>query len=175
MIYRYLVTTRARLSMQVFGFVRWSHHSYSELRCPRKGCHRIITQVYSRPDHKNGYTTQKKDYLGNKLTDPASLEVQERRWDTFETDFIVKLPKSNVGFDCTTTYFDRLSWRVNFTPSTESDTVVDLANKFFSNFFKHHGMKDSIVSDRCPKFTSKLWKCLMKLRSSTVCVMYFRL
>ena len=106
---------------------------------------------------------QKKDYLGKKLTDPTSLEVSERRWGSLATDFIVKLPKTKNGFDSITTYVDRLSRRVHFIPSKDSDTAVDVANTFFSHLFKHHGLPDSIVSDRDPKFTSRFWKRLMEL------------
>ena len=106
---------------------------------------------------------QKKDYAGRKLTDPTSLEVPERRWGSLATDFIVKLPKTKNGFDSITTYVDRLSRRVHFIPSRESDSAVDVANTFFSNIFRHHGIPDSIVSDRDPKFTSKFWKRLMEL------------
>ncbi len=77
--------------------------------------------------------------------------------------FIVKLPKTKNGYDSITTYVDRLSRRVHFIPSKDSDTAVDVANAFFSNLFKHHGMPDSIVSDRDPKFTSKFWQRLMEL------------
>ncbi len=106
---------------------------------------------------------QKKDYLGKKLTDPTSLEVPERRWGSLATDFIVKIPLTKSGFDCIATYVDRLSRRVHFIPSKEFATAVDAANTFFSNIFKHHGMPESIVSDRDPKLTSKFWKHLMQL------------
>ena len=106
---------------------------------------------------------QKKDYFGKKLTDPTSLEVPERRWGSLASDFIVKLPKTKNGYDSITTYVDRLSRRVHFIPSKDSDTAVDVANDFFSHLFKQHGMPDSIVSDRDPKFTSKFWKRLMEL------------
>jgi len=58
---------------------------------------------------------------------------------------------------------DRLSRRVHFIPSKDSDTAVDVANSFFSKMFPYHGMPDSIVSDRDPKFKSKFWKRLMEL------------
>ncbi len=74
---------------------------------------------------------QKKDYLGKKLTDPTSLEVPERRWGSLASDFIVKLPKTKNGYDSITTYVDRLSRRVHFIPSKDSDTAIDVANAFF--------------------------------------------
>ena len=90
---------------------------------------------------------QKKYYLDKKLTDSTSLEAPERRWGSIAIDFIVKLPKTKNGFDCITTYVDRLSRRVHFVPSVESDSAVDVANTFFSHIFKLHGIPDSIVSD----------------------------
>jgi len=106
---------------------------------------------------------QKKDHGGPKLTEPTPLEVPERRWGSLATDFIVSLPKTKNGFDCITTWVDRLSRRVHFIPSKTTDTAVDCANAFFSDLFKHHGMPDSIVSDRDSKFTSKFWARLMEL------------
>ncbi len=100
---------------------------------------------------------------GKKLTEPTSLEVPERRWGFIASDFILKLQKAKNGYYSITTYADRLSRRVHFVPSKDSDTAVDVANLFFRNLFKHHGMPDSIVSDKDPKFTSKFWKRLMEL------------
>ena len=100
---------------------------------------------------------QFKDSNQKKLIDPASLELPERRWGSFATDFIVRLPKSKGGFDAITTWVDLLTRRVHFLSCTTNDTAEDTANAFFSNIFKHHGMQDSITSDRDPKFTSKFW------------------
>ena len=52
---------------------------------------------------------QKKHHLGQKLKDPSSLEVPERRWSSLASDFIVKLSRTKNGFDTITTYVDRLS------------------------------------------------------------------
>ena len=52
---------------------------------------------------------------------------------------------------------------VHFLSCTTNETAEDTANYFFPNIFKHHGMPDSITSDRDPKFTSKFWDHLMKL------------
>ena len=87
---------------------------------------------------------QKKDSREKKLVDPTSLEVPDRRWGSIATDFIVSLPKTQNGYDCITTWVDRLSRRVHFMSSKE----VDSANAFFANVFKLHGLPDSIVSDR---------------------------
>ena len=106
---------------------------------------------------------QFKDSNQKKLIDPESLELPERRWGSISTDFIVNLPKSKCGFDAITTWVDRLNRRVHFLSCTTNETAEETANSFFSNIFKHHGMPDSITSDRDPKFTSKFWDHLMKL------------
>ncbi len=109
------------------------------------------------------YDEQKKDFGGKKLTEPSSLEVPERRWGSLATDFIVGLSKTKNGLDCITTWVDRLSRTVHFIPSKESDTAVDVANSFFSNLFKQHGLPDSIISDRESKFTPNVWNRFVDL------------
>lgn len=64
------------------------------------------------------------------------------------TDFIVSLPKTKNCLDSSTTWVDRLTRRVHFIPSKNSDNAVDVANSFFRNVFPCHGIPDSIVSDR---------------------------
>ena len=98
--------------------------------------------------------------------------MPNRRWGSVSTDFITHLPKTKDGFDCITTWVDRLSRRVHFIPSRSSDTAVDAAKSFYGNIFKLHGLPDEIVSDRDPKFTSKFWRttmelCGVKLKMST--------
>ena len=106
---------------------------------------------------------QFRDSNQKKLTDPMSLEMPDRRWGALATDFIVKLPKTKDGYDAITTWVDRMTRRVHFLKCKGTDTAVETANAFFSNIFKLHGLPDSIVSDRDPKFTSEFWKRLMQL------------
>ena len=89
--------------------------------------------------------------------------MPERRWGSLSTDFIVHLPKTKDGYDAITTWVDKLTRRVHFIKSKTTDTAVDVADSFFTNIFKHHGLSDSIVSDRDSKFTSEFWKRLMDL------------
>lgn len=75
--------------------------------------------------------------------------------------FITHLPTTKSGFDCTTTFVDWFSKRIHLVGSDETDTAVDVANCFFDNIFRLHGILDSIVTDRDPKFTSQFWPPLM--------------
>ena len=106
---------------------------------------------------------QYKDTNQQKLNDPMSLEMPERRWGSLATDFIVQLPRTKDGYDAITTWVDRLTRRVHFVKSKTTDTATDVADSFFANIFKLHGLPDNIVSDRDPKFTSAFWKRLMEL------------
>ena len=106
---------------------------------------------------------QMKDHTGKTLTDPQPLQVPTRRWGSLATDFIVSLPATKSGYDAITTWVDRLTRRVHFIPSKTTDTAVDTARNFFHYIFPLHGLPDSIVSDRDPKFTSKFWEHLMEM------------
>lgn len=65
------------------------------------------------------------------------------------------LPATSHGYDAITTFIDRFSKRVHFVPSKGTDDAADFAQAFLDNVFKHHGLPDTIVSDRDPKFTAK--------------------
>jgi transposase InsO family protein len=90
------------------------------------------------------------------------LAVPEQRWDTVSMDFVVKLPMTARKFDAITVFVDKLSKQVHFAPSRTTDTAVDVANCFFSNIFRLHGMPSTIVSDRDTKFTSTFWRRLQE-------------
>lgn len=104
-----------------------------------------------------------KDGRTKQLGDPQPLELPERRWGSVSVDFVTHLPTTKRGFDSITTFVDRFSKRIHLVPSRTTDTAEDTAIAFFENVFKVHGLPDSIVSDRDPKFTSRFWSQLMKL------------
>lgn len=70
-------------------------------------------------------------------------------------DFITNLPKTGKGFDSIAKFVDRFSKKIQLVPSRGVDTATDVADSFFRNIFRLHGLPDSVVFDRDPKFTSK--------------------
>jgi transposase InsO family protein len=86
------------------------------------------------------------------------LAIPEQRWDTVSMDFVVKLPMTARKFDAITVFVDKLSKQVHFAPSRTTDSAIDVANCFFSNVFRLHGLPGTIVSDRDTKFTSTFWR-----------------
>ena len=74
------------------------------------------------------------------------------RWGSIATDFIVHLPKTKSGHDAITTYVDRFSKRVHSIAIKTTEDAIQVANNFYHEIFRLHGIPDSIVSDRDPKF-----------------------
>lgn len=70
-------------------------------------------------------------------------------------DFISHLPTTDRGHDCIVIYVDRLTRRIHLVPTKDLDTAKNVARGFFTNIFRLHGLSDSLVSDRDPRFTSK--------------------
>lgn len=91
------------------------------------------------------------------------LSIPSRRWSSVASDFIAHLPKTSKVYDAIITYVDRFTKRVHFAASKCSDTAVDVAYAFYNNIFRYHGLPDSIISDRGPKFIAQFWTHLMDL------------
>ncbi len=62
---------------------------------------------------------------------------------------------------------DRLSKYVHFIAISHPYMAVSIAQVFFKNSFKLHGMPKSIVCDRDPAFTSHFWIELFRLQGTS--------
>jgi hypothetical protein len=82
------------------------------------------------------------------------LEIPKHPWRAITMDFIVKLPKSH-GYDSIWVICDRLTRAAHFIPIKEATSTPDLVYLFVNRFFRHHGMPDSILSDRGATFVSQ--------------------
>jgi transposase InsO family protein len=90
------------------------------------------------------------------------LEIADQRWEQITMDFIVQLPKTKSKHDAILVVVDRLSKRIHAIPTTTNVTAPEVAQLFFQNIFRLHGLPRIIVSDRDPKFVSNFWKALFK-------------
>lgn len=77
-------------------------------------------------------------------------------------DFITGLPKAQ-GKDNIYVVVDRLTKYAHFFSITTTHIATQVANLFFCEVFKLHGLPRSIVSDRDSKFLSNFWQELFKL------------
>lgn len=80
-------------------------------------------------------------------------------------DFIDGLPNSK-GKTTVFVVVDRLSKYAHFIPISHPYTAVMVAQIFFDNIFKLHGMPLTIVCDRDPAFTSLFWRELFQLNGT---------
>jgi transposase InsO family protein len=90
------------------------------------------------------------------------LEVPEGPWKSVSADFITGLPPSH-GFDSVLVVVDRFSKEVTFAPTSKTISSKGTAELYRDYVWKHHGLLDSLVSDRGPQFASQLMVDLLKL------------
>ena len=88
------------------------------------------------------------------------LAVPERPWQTVTLDLITQLPRSQAGHDAIVVFVDKLTKMVHYAATTTAVTAPQLAELFMQCVVRQHGVPESIVSDRDPRFTSHFWRAL---------------
>lgn len=93
----------------------------------------------------------------------ASLPVPSDCWRSVSLDFFFGLPRDAHGNNGVLVFVDRLSKMVHLAPVSDDVDGPTSAKLFVDLVFRHHGLPDSIVSDRDTRFTSEFWKTLFRL------------
>jgi hypothetical protein len=75
-------------------------------------------------------------------------------------DFIVRLPRTQSGYDSIWVIVDRLTKVAHFIPVKTSYSGPQLAELYMSRIVCLHGVPKKIVSDRGTQFTSRFWEKL---------------
>ena len=94
------------------------------------------------------------------------LPVPSKPWESISMDFITCLPTSSGGGgggnDTILTFVDRLTKQAHFVPTKGSINASGTADLYIENVFCLHGLSQSIVSVRDPRFTSDLYKAIFE-------------
>jgi hypothetical protein len=76
--------------------------------------------------------------------------------------FVPGLPRGKRGNDAIWVIVDRLTKSALFLPVKMTDLVDKLAKIYVNEVVRLHGVPISIVSDRDPRFTSRLWSSIQR-------------
>ncbi|GMF17479.1 unnamed protein product [Phytophthora fragariaefolia] len=92
-----------------------------------------------------------------------SLPIATEAWRSVSMDFVFALPPDADGRNGVLVFVDRFTKMVHLTPVSDTVTATETAAHFVDCVFRHHGLPESIVSDRDPRFTSAFWTALFQL------------
>lgn len=92
-----------------------------------------------------------------------SMPVPEAPWQSVGLDFITQLPETTSGNTQIVVFVDRLTKMCHLAALPTSATALDVAYTFMDKVFKLHGLPRTLVSDRDSKFTSLVWREIMRL------------
>ena len=91
-----------------------------------------------------------------------SLPVPEWKWEHISMDFVQGLPLTQRKHDAIWVVVDRLTKSAHFLPVTMEYPIERLSELYVREIMRLHGVPVSIVSDRDPRFTSRLWSELQR-------------
>ncbi|GJW19830.1 reverse transcriptase domain-containing protein [Tanacetum coccineum] len=77
-------------------------------------------------------------------------------------DFVTKLPRTQRGNETIWVIVDRLTKSAHFLSMKEIDPMDKLARLYLKEVVTRHGIPDSIICDRDPRFASNLWRSFQK-------------
>jgi hypothetical protein len=88
------------------------------------------------------------------------LQVPEWKWEDIAMDFIVELPRTQLGYNSIWVIVDRLTKVAHFVPVKTTYFRLQLAELYMPRIVCLHGVPNMIVSDRGTQFTLRFWERL---------------
>jgi hypothetical protein len=96
------------------------------------------------------------------------LPIPDRPWQQVSMDLITALPRSKLGNDAIVVFVDKLTKMVHYVATTTNVTAPQLALIFMREVVRLHGVPESILSDRDPRFTAHFWRAFWSQLGTTL-------
>ena len=91
------------------------------------------------------------------------LPMPTQPWDDVSIDVMLGLPRTVCRHDSIMVVVDRFSKMAHFVPCSKTFNATRVAQLYYREVVRLHGLPKSIVSDRDVRFTSHFWRTLRSM------------
>lgn len=103
-----------------------------------------------------------------KMGQLMSLPIPRYPWQQVSMDLITGLPRSRSGHDAIVVYVCKQTKQVHFVATVTNVTAPQLAQITIHEVVRLHGLPESILSDRDPRFTAHFWRAFWSQLGTTL-------
>ena len=90
----------------------------------------------------------------------TKLLVPSRVWDFVSMDFVLGLPKNQMGNDSIFSFVERYFMMDNCAPCFKTSDATHISNLLFNEVVRLNGLPKSIILDKDNRFVGHFWRTL---------------